>query len=331
MSAVGNARPSRARWGRWTVVLAAAIAVAAAATGTALAASGGETAAPRGAADLGAPAGTSPASAGATLCGASWQSESKGESYQEALARLDRYYGTMQILRVFYPGLPAAWPGKVDPSGRPMIVSFKAAPADVTSGRHDAQLRRWFADAPKSQPTYWTFYHEPENNISGGEFTAEQYRQAWRHLAGLAREAGNPNLRATLILMAWTLNPNSHRDFRDYYPGGDIIDVLGWDAYNSSWDAEKPAYQQPASMFSRVVERSAQEGKPFGIAETGSPIIAGDDGTRRAAWLRELTGYLEDSGALWATYFDIDWSSKNKADYRLRDAAGQAAWREFCD
>jgi hypothetical protein len=72
------------------------------------------------------------------------------------------------------------------------------------------------------------------------------------------------------------------------------------------------------------------ESLPFGIAETGSPIVSGDDGTARAAWLRSLISHLTLNGALFIEYFDHDWTAHNGADYRLRDPASIEAWREFC-
>lgn len=72
-----------------------------------------------------------------------------GETYQEALARLDDYYGGLESVRVFYSGLPADWPGKLDAGGRPMVVSFNADPGQVAAGQHDVWLDRWFREAPR--------------------------------------------------------------------------------------------------------------------------------------------------------------------------------------
>ena len=66
----------------------------------------------------------------------------------------------------------------------------------------------------------------PKDNIERGEFTAKQYRAAWRHLLRLAPQRAN--LRATMILMQWTLDKPS-RSVDDYLVPG--LDVLAWDAY----------------------------------------------------------------------------------------------------
>ncbi|WP_052744771.1 DNRLRE domain-containing protein [Micromonospora sp. HK10] len=259
-----------------------------------------------------------------TLCGASFNSETAGETYQQALARIDGYYNGLESVRVFYRDLPQAWPGKLNVGGRPMIVSFKAAPAEVNSGKHDAYLREWFRTAPTNQDIYWTYYHEPEND----NFAPDAFVAAFRRVSGLAAAAGNPRLRATLILMGWTLESGSHRDWTDWYPGRQYVDVLGWDVYNEGW--KNGTYNAPANMFAKVIAVSRQEGLPFGIAETGSPLVAGDPGSARAAWLRALSSHLTAEGALFVDYFDLDWREEAGIDYRLRDSASMTAWREFC-
>ncbi|MCX6467512.1 MAG: DNRLRE domain-containing protein [Pseudonocardiales bacterium] len=267
---------------------------------------------------------TAPLPAGPTLCGASFQVEG-GETYQQALVRTDERFGGLDMVRVFYPGAPGAWPGRLDAGTRPLVVSFKYDPREVVAGRHDAALRDWFATAPRDQEIYWTYYHEPEDNIAAGEFSAQDYRSAWTRIRSLADRASNPRLHATLILMSWSLDPRSGRDWEDYYPGRDVIQVLGWDNYNLA--AAEGGYQDPVAMFERTLAISEAEGLPFGVAETGSHLAAGDDGERRAAWLRALTRHLTASGALWVAYFDLDWPT---GDYRLRDAPSVQAWRDFC-
>ncbi|GGT77316.1 MULTISPECIES: CBM96 family carbohydrate-binding protein [Actinomadura] len=267
--------------------------------------------------------GTSPAG-GRTLCGLSLELK-PGETFQKSLTRLDAAYGGLETVRLFYQGVPPAWPGKPDTGKRPPIISFKLAPKDVLAGKYDRELTRWFATAPRDRDLYWVYYHEPEDNIASGEFTAADYRAAWRRLRSLADKADNPRLHATLVLMGWSLDPLSKRDWRDYYPGRDVIQVLGWDVYNLGW--KKGRYDDPAAMYDRVVAVSKGEDLPFGIAETGSYLVAGDNGDRRAAWLNATNAYLAKHRALWVAYFDLDW---NTGDFRLLDTQSRRAWSDFC-
>lgn len=274
-------------------------------------------------------AGGTPASASAPLCGASFLPESRGESYQQAFERVNDYYG-LESVRVFYSGLPQHWPGKLDAGKLALSVSFKADPTDVTTGKHDQHFRKWFAEAPKNVNVHWTYFHEPEDNIKKGQFTAAQFRAAWKHLHNLAEQADNPRLQSALTLMYWTADPASGRDWKDYYPGSEYVDVLAWDAYNQIGGVTKK-YRSADTILRHVVATNKAAGEPLAIGELGSDLATGDkDGSGRAAWLREVTDYLTRHGALWVQYFDIDYTPQGHSDYRLRDEPSKTAWHDFC-
>jgi len=133
---------------------------------------------------------------------------------------------------------------------------------------------------------------------------------------------GNPTLRATLVLMCWSLEAGSGRTWTDYYPGPTVIDVLSWDCYNREWQDGR--YVTPAKRFEEVIAVSRSTGKPFGIAELGTVFAVGDTtGAGRAQWLRDSAVYLAANNAAFVTYFD----STVGADYRLLDRPSQQAWR----
>jgi hypothetical protein len=246
-----------------------------------------------------------------------------GESYQSALARSDKNYGRMDVTRVFYPGLPAAWPGTAGVSGRHVVVSFKAVPKDVLAGKHDAALKKWFKTAPTNRDVDWIYFHEPENDIEAGAFTATDYRNAFRRIAGFAEQAKNPRLKATVNLMCWTYNKNSKRSWKDYYPGGDVVDVMAFDCYNTS--AKSGKYVDPAKIYGAAIANARALGKPFGIAETGSLVVKGDTGAKgRAAWLDRAATYLRAQKARYVTYFDCTVGG----EYRLLDRGAQAVWKK---
>lgn len=242
-----------------------------------------------------------------------------GETFASALAREDNTFGTLRSVRIFFPGLPNGWP-LAGQSNRTMVVSFNALPQDVLAGKDDAALRQWFASAPTNQALYWSYWHEPEDNIAAGQFTAADYRAAWAHIAALATQSRHANLTATLILMAYTLDPHSGRTFSDYYPGSAVIGELGWDAYNTS--ARAGVYRAPADIYGKAAALSQSLNKPWGIGETGSLMVAGDNGTQRAAWIRLAGQYLTAQGATWATYFNAN----HGGDFELNDTPSQQAW-----
>ena len=149
----------------------------------------------------------------------------------------------------------------------PMQVSFKGEPATVVSGSQDAKYLAWFKAAPRDRTIYWTFFHEPDDNIDAGEFTAAQYVAAWRHLKALANQADNPRLLATLSLMNWSVYPESGRSWKDMYPGNDVIDVLAWDVNNLGSGREE--YEDPATLLSPVISASASVRQALGGCRVG--------------------------------------------------------------
>jgi hypothetical protein len=253
-----------------------------------------------------------------TLFGASVY-QTAGQTFTQALAAADARYGTLPALRVFYSGAPGAWTdAKLNTPGRATVVSFKYDADAVLAGAADAYLRSWFVNAPRDRDIFWTYYHEPEDNIRDGLFTAAAYRAAWRRIAGLADEAGNSRLFATTILMDWTLAPASGRNWRDYYPGPAYVDVMAWDVYNFDEANSETMAAHNARRPGLEVARS--EGKPYAVAEIG--VL---DHVNRPAMLRDIAGWMRNTAdARFVTYFDANgWP-----DLALvGDGASIQAWR----
>ena len=262
--------------------------------------------------------------AGRTLFGASFQRQD-GEDYPAALARTDESLD-LQVVRVFYPGLPDDWPG-VAPD-RDLVVSFKIDPAEVLDGRHDDRMRTWFAQAPSDRRIWWVYWHEPENDSEDGLFEPEDFRRAYAHLSELADEADNPSLKATVILMSYSLDEESGRRWQDWFPPAEAVDVLAWDMYNRG--TGEPFYLPPEELLGELEAASASVGKPYGIAEIASPLAPGDDGTERARWISDLGCELVSSDAEFAAWFDFLWND-GEDDYRLDDAPSRQAWRDLTD
>lgn len=248
-------------------------------------------------------------------------------STAEALAGVDGIFGRVPVVRVFDPEMVRPWSHSRSAmlAGRDLVVSFRPTPQDVLSGKYDAEFREWFAKAPSNVKIYWSYIHEPEPLILQGKFTAEQYRQAWKRIDKIADAACRSNMYPTLILTGWTALPASKRDWRTYYPGGDVIDVMAFDPYNgASNPTAVTGYPSAASLFDSVRKVAQEAGKPYGIAETGSTKVPKDTtGTQRAAWLTELAAYHRTHGAVFVTYFH----SSRDGEWRLLDKPSQTAWR----
>ena len=274
-----------------------------------------------------APSATSSASgespATGTLFGAAFQTD-RGESYEAGLQRTDAALGGLDFVRVFYKQEPEAWPGKAP--NRNVVVSFKLDPRAVVAGAYDETMRNWFATAPRDYDVYWVYWHEPENDIEDGAFTAEEFKAAFVHLDELADEADNPRLSSAVVFQSFTLRPESGRAWRDYYPG-DAVDVVAWDVYNRVARNPENPYASPAELFDGPREVSESLGKKWAVAELGSELAPGDDGSRRAQWLRDAGEYIKQNKAVFVAYFDFAWNG-GQDDYKLRDQPSLQAWRD---
>lgn len=242
------------------------------------------------------------------------------KSWQRALRASDRRYTRMEVVRIFEPFIRDGWSGLLGDANRPITVSFPAPPGRVIDGRYDAALRSWFRRAPGGVPIWWTYWHEPEDEIARGAMSAARYRQAWRHINAIARRAGGSNLHPTLTLMAWTARSASGRSVRDYYPG-DFIDVMAWDGYNPPG---AHGYGAPREIFGAAAAKSKRLGNRFAIAELGSVLVPGDDGSRRASWLVNVARFAASRSAPFVTYWDAKIPGE---DYQLRDVPSRLAWR----
>jgi hypothetical protein len=228
-----------------------------------------------------------------------------GASINQA-ADLDRWWTTtgkrLPVVRVFDPDtLPATWAadGRLSalPVGTVVVLSFKTGtPAAVTA---------FLKTRPAGQVVYVSYHHEPEDDVENGSLALADYRAAWAAYGPAIRAAG---CIPTLILMDWTLNPSSNRNWRSYYVVG-AVDCIAWDSYNPGRKQKPPGYTDYAAKIIPPIKAvSAETGLPWGLGEYGSPIIGID--TDRVAWVRATRQVLADGGALWACWWDV-----NKPDF----------------
>ena len=242
----------------------------------------------------------SPASQTAAL--AAWRTPGFGTVFGSAVSAGDlalktKEFGHMPIIRMSYSGLPAANAWTTGPGARnksALIVSFKAPPSTVLMGAADAALTRFFDTAPSGHRIYYSYYSEPEANVSRHQFTTSLYRRAWLHIAALARKARNRQLTPTLILRASDVSARSGVNWRSYLPDRHVIRTIAWDAYPAgTLTGHDPQLTPPATFMGPAIAAAKSAGMQFGFAGFALATAKG-----RPAWLKTVANYLKSSGAL---------------------------------
>jgi hypothetical protein len=203
----------------------------------------------------------------------------------------------LQAVRIFYNAkspLPVQWSddrllAALTTEQRYICISYKAdTPAQVSR----------FCDSIPTElrgGVWMVRHHEPENdNLDTSQFRADQAAHA-----EVVRATG---CHPAVVLMSWTLEPKSGRDWHDWVDPS-AVDGVFWDSYNSQ-NKKGTGYEAPASMLDAAVAASRSVGKPWALCETGSLDLGTKDGVTRKDWVASLADYVERNGALFATYFN---------------------------
>ena len=259
---------------------------------------------------------TEPAPAPETLFGfwAGADTSGGGEGTRANYDRVKSYLGAPEVYRMFFSGSPGTnFVGSNADFGPPVVASFKFAPQEVVTGQHDATLKAWFASIPADQQVWWSYFHEPENDIEAGAFTTAQYRAAWTHILNLAPK--QENLHPTLILMRYTLSIPTRRTVDWYVVPG--LEVLCWDSYLTGGLTMKQVIDDPAAVSERF-------GLDFAIGE-----ISAKDPARIDQFVKDMMPAARAQDAKFVTWFETNKAGLgvNEADWRMRPhSAAVTAW-----
>lgn len=130
-----------------------------------------------------------------------------------------------------------------------------------------------------------------------------RFGDAYRRFRSVASQAGaQGRVRWVFAPNGWSTPPH---EMADYYPGADVVDLVGFSAYN--WGSGQTGFQwtaAPATLCNPLNEaRGFAREKPFLVAQTASATTGGD----RGAWLASMFDFLtDDPNAVGFLYFDID-------------------------
>lgn len=204
--------------------------------------------------------------------------------------------------------------------------------AEISSGKWDEYLRSWARPIKElGQPIFLRVGHEfniegyPWGIVNNGK-NPDNYIQAYRHVVDLFRREGANNVLWVWAPMNYSFPKESWNDWVNSYPGDNYVDWVGFDGYNwgttqswSDWQVLKYLFREQVRLA-----RKLWPTKPIMIAEFASA----EKGGNKAAWIRELPGYLKTSMR------DIDaivwFDEKKETDWRINSTpAALAAYKEI--
>jgi hypothetical protein len=220
--------------------------------------------------------------------------------------------------------------------------SFQIPPTQLSgTTTWDARVKTFVASLPKN--SFVTNWHEPENDIEAGTFTAAQWRAALVKLAQLVRQvnaADGGHRKVSVILMYDTVYGYKGRDPMNYWPGKDPngrnwADVISFDTYalpHNTMTACCPRgftdgvkWQQPKYLLDPSIAFARKIGSPWMISEFGY-LEDVNNPTRKAKAITDFVAYARANGALSIEYWD---NYGSRADWQLRySAAATKAWRD---
>lgn len=155
------------------------------------------------------------------------------------------------------------------------------------------QLRAWLVTvAAYDGQIHFTFNHEPETLDSAPNGTAEDYRAAWRRMVELRDDVATAEDVPTVFVVG--RGAYAGGDVDHWYPGDDVVEVIGVDAYNwfDCQGTDRP-WTEPDVLLAPALDFAAEHGKLLAVGEIGSTEDV-DDPSRKAEWIRSLGRLLAD-------------------------------------
>ncbi|MDH3249489.1 MAG: S-layer homology domain-containing protein [Acidimicrobiia bacterium] len=180
--------------------------------------------------------------------------------------------------------------------------------AQIASGAFDADLEAWalgfkrWLDADPSHVAIVAPLQEMNGNWVPWGMDPLNYRNAYRRIVDLFRSLG-----VTETQVRWMFAPNGVSVFpysaTDYWPGGDVVDIVGLSAYN--FGHEFGAWSTVDDVLFDTTEqlKAFARDKPFMISQVGTSVQGGD----REGWLTDMFDFVaRDANHVGFIYFNFD-------------------------
>ncbi len=231
----------------------------------------------------------------------------------------------------------------LDSEGHECIIAADS----IIGGKYDGYLQRFARESRRfGKPYLIRFAHEmnlARYHWGGGaqDFgpeSAEKYRVMFRHVVEVFRAQQANNVR-------WVFCPNADSEpatawnqIASYYPGNDVVDIVGLDGYNwgttqtrakNGWDSEWRSFESIFTAPLRELKQVASE-KPAAVFETSSV----SEGGNKEEWVLAALDSAKSLGLTALVWFElnkeVDWRLETNVSATVRSAIDRASAPNTC-
>jgi mannan endo-1,4-beta-mannosidase len=222
-------------------------------------------------------------------------------------------------------------PKFVDSETHEQMISAES----IIAGKYDSYLQRFARESRQfGKPYLIRFAHEM--NLAryhwGGslqEFgpeSAEKYRAMFRHVVAVFRAQKANSIRWVFCPNADSVPATPWNQIGSYYPGSDVVDIVGLDGYNwgttqtraaNGWDSEWRSFESIFAGPLQELRRVASE-KPAAVFETSSA----SEGGNKEEWILAALNSAKALGLSALIWFElnkeIDWRLETNVPVAVR-------------
>lgn len=213
-------------------------------------------------------------------------------------------------------------------SGLMNVMTNRTMP-ELASGSMDSFLHKlakayasWIATGPGRRAFIAPF---PEMN--GGWYAygedPENFIQAYQRMVNIFIQEG-----VARAAVQWVFAPNGYSEipFEAFYPGDEVVDVIGFSSFNYGYCSAAAPWQQwktPQEIYHPYIDRIRllAPQKPIFVIQTGTTALTrqGYDAGRKNQWLEDTYNYLASAPAVRAVLY---FNTEAECDWLLYSASG---------
>jgi hypothetical protein len=207
----------------------------------------------------------------------------------------------------------------------------------ISSGKYDLYIEEFARRSRQfAKPFLIRFAHEMNlaryhwggNRGEFGALSPAGYRLMFRHVVTVFRNQNANNVRFVFCPNVDSIPAEGWNRISSYYPGNDVVDVVGLDGYNwgttqtrlaNGWDSKWRSFE---SIFEAPFMELKQiaPGKPIAVFETSSAMQGGN----KEEWVLEMLMHAKSLGLAALVWFqvnkEIDWRLETGVSESVRSA-----------